>query len=71
MKRTVLIRWIGKAAKRAGTSWVFVRQGGNHEVWSCGSSMVTIPRHREINELTAQGLMKDLESALGRDWWRK
>lgn len=69
--RTVLIRRIGKAAKRAGVAWVFVRQGGNHEVWSCASTMVTIPRHREISELTAQGIMKDLEIALGKGWWMK
>jgi mRNA interferase HicA len=71
MKRTVLIRRIGKAAKRTGAAWTLVRQGGNHEIWSCASTMVTIPRHREINELTAQGIMGDLEAVLGKGWWRK
>jgi len=50
---------------------MLVRQGGNHEIWSCASTLVTIPRHREINELAAQAIMKDLEVALGKDWWRK
>jgi len=65
-----LIRRIAKAAKHVKVTWVFVRQGGSHEVWSCGAIMVTIPRHREINELTAQGIMKDLEAVPGKDWWR-
>lgn len=65
MKRTALLRRVGKAAKQAGVIWAFVRQGGNHEVWSCGRALVTIPRHKEINELTAQSIMKDLEGVLG------
>jgi predicted RNA binding protein YcfA (HicA-like mRNA interferase family) len=65
-----LIRRIAKAAKQVEVTWAFVRQDGSHEVWSCGAIMVTIPRHREINELTAQGIMKDLEAALGKDWSR-
>jgi hypothetical protein len=32
--------------------------------------VVTIPRHREINELTALGIFKSLEPELGENWWR-
>lgn len=29
-----------------------IREGKQHEVWRCGATLVTIPRHREINEYT-------------------
>lgn len=48
-----------------------VRQGGRHEVWLCGRTKVTIPRHREINEITAQAIFKTLEAELGHAWWRR
>jgi hypothetical protein len=31
---------------------------------------IPIPRHREINDYTAQGIMRDLEIKLGKEWWR-
>jgi len=48
-----------------------IRQGGRHEVWQCGRTKVTIPRHREINEITAQGIFTTLEAELGRGWWKR
>lgn len=70
MKRRELLREIGTAANDAGVDWVFVRQGANHEMWRCGTAVVAIPRHREINERTATSILKDLADALGKDWWR-
>jgi hypothetical protein len=62
---------IAAAAATRGLSWLMIRQGRQHEVWRCGSTLVTIPRHREINEYTAEGIFKDLEGELGTGWWRK
>jgi hypothetical protein len=31
---------------------------------------VSIPRYRQINERTAEGIVKDLEDELGRRWWQ-
>lgn len=36
---------------------VKVRQGGRHELWQLGGARLVIPRHREINELTARGII--------------
>jgi len=47
------------------------RQGKRHEIWRCGSTTFPVPRHREINELTAVGILKDLEGELGKDWWKR
>jgi mRNA interferase HicA len=70
MKRTELVRKIRRAANDVGTDWSKLREGANHEVWQCGRTKVTIPRHREINEHTATGIMRDLELELGEGWWR-
>jgi len=70
MKRDELLRRIARSARRQGVAWRLDRQGANHEIWRCGAVQVTVPRHREINELTAIGICMSLEEALGEDWWR-
>lgn len=55
----------------AGKDWWLVREGGEHEIWACGSVTVSIPRHREINERTAGAILRDLAGELGEDWWRR
>ncbi len=70
MKRGDLLRKVARSAKDAGVEWALVRQGSRHEVWRCGATLVTIPRHREINELTALGIERLLDAELGEGWWR-
>ena len=71
MKRRDLLGKIKKAAKGAGVSWgELARKGSDHDVWELDGMPIPIPRHREINEYTAQGIMRDLEVKLGKDWWR-
>jgi hypothetical protein len=60
-----------RAAEAQGKLWRLVRQGGRHEVWQCGDTKVTVPRHREINEFTAEAIFRAVEEELGRGWWRK
>ncbi len=69
MEHRDLISRIANASKARGLAWVNVRQGTKHEIWQCGTTRVSIPRHREVNELTAEGIMQDLESELGKEWW--
>lgn len=70
MKRRDLIRKIGKVAKGAGVGFDLEREGANHSIYRCGGQPVVIPRHNEINELTAKGIMQDLEGELGAGWWK-
>jgi mRNA interferase HicA len=70
MKRADLVRRIGQAARDAGASWTMLRSTGAHDVWACDGLRVSIPRHREINEMTAIAIMRTLAEKLGDDWWR-
>lgn len=70
MKREKLLRRVARTARSRGVTWRLDRQGANHEVWRCGSVEVTVPRHREINEITAIGILTSLEDALRKGWWR-
>ena len=44
--------------KLKGFGWRFVRNGGSHDVWTNGSISLPVPRHTEINEMTAKGILK-------------
>lgn len=52
MKRRDLIRKLEKAG------FEFKRDGGNHDVYVRGSDTEEVPRHREINEITAKKILK-------------
>jgi hypothetical protein len=70
MKRRELIQKVAEAAKASGLTWEQTRAMGGHDIWSLDGSKVSIPRHNELNEYTAQGILRDLESKLGKGWWR-
>jgi mRNA interferase HicA len=38
--------------------WWFLRHGGKHDVWTDGERMEAIPRHTEINERLANGILQ-------------
>ena len=69
MKRRDLLQRVAIAARYRGLSWELVRQGSEHEVWALDGRRITIPRHREINERTARGIMQAFEEEFGDRWW--
>lgn len=52
MKRRDLIK------KLEAGGFVFVRNGGNHDVYSRGKDKAIIPRHKEINENLAKAILR-------------
>lgn len=70
MKRVKLIKKVSKAAKAKGKTFELVRNVGNHDIWQCGNTKVPVPRHTEVVEYTAEGIMKALEDELGERWWK-
>jgi mRNA interferase HicA len=70
VKRRDLLGRIAKAAAEAGVEFGLVREGGQHSVYRCGALRLTVPRHTEVNEITARSIMRHLEAELGKGWWR-
>ncbi|MGW4464188.1 type II toxin-antitoxin system HicA family toxin [Micromonospora sp. NPDC004704] len=60
MKRADLITVISKAAAEAGCDFTLVREGASHTVFRYDNKQFTVPRHKEINELTARGILRNL-----------
>lgn len=52
MKRKDLIK------KLAENGWYYLRDGGNHDIWTNGKNTEPIPRHREIPETLAKLIIK-------------
>lgn len=63
MKKRDLERRMAKLAKEYAVE-VTVKQGGNHEKWFAGSEAMPIPRHNEVKENTARGILRLWESIL-------
>jgi len=58
VKKRDLVKQLRAIAKNAEVDLTFVREGGNHEIWTIAGARLVIPRHREINERTANGIIK-------------
>lgn len=45
----------------AALGWQLARHGGSHDVWTKTDKahVLAIPRHAEINEHTARGILRD------------
>lgn len=39
--------------------WMLCRHGRKHDIWTNGEYEIAVPRHKEINEYTAQALLKE------------
>jgi len=52
MKRRDLIK------KLEENGWVFIREGGRHDIYSNGKRSEPIARHKEIPDLLAQKILK-------------
>ena len=59
MKRTDLMKRLRQHANDAGQD-MLVTEGGNHTKVVIGQARTVVPRHREINERTAQAILKQM-----------
>lgn len=55
MKRRDLIK------KLENSGWWLAREGSNHTIYTNGKQSLPIPRHKEINEITAMKILKKAE----------
>ncbi len=70
-KAKQLPKKIRKAAKQQGVSFRKARSWSNHDIWHLDDTVIPIPRHTEILEITAEEICKEYERVLGKDWWTK
>lgn len=52
MKRRDLIK------KFESKGWWLLKHGGNHDIYTNGTDIEPVPRHKEINEMTAKAIIK-------------
>lgn len=52
MKRRILIR------KLESAGFSYERHGGDHDVYKRGNDIEQVPRHKEINEITALKILR-------------
>ena len=64
MKKRDLVKKLKSMAREAGFELVF-EGGSKHDKYRVNGEMIVVPRHKEINEITAQEILKDLAEALG------
>ncbi|MFJ3319375.1 hypothetical protein [Curtobacterium sp. NPDC086286] len=65
MKQSELIKSIKQLAKAHQVPWIFDRHGGDHDIYKLDGKQYQIPRHREINERLARGMIKEAKDQLG------
>lgn len=61
VKRKDLLR---AAREIAGDEWLLHREGRSHTVFRVCGRNVTVPRHAEINEITAGAILRDVRRAI-------
>ena len=59
MKRTDLLKRLAEVGDLE-----FVREGARHTIFLVKGNIVAVPRHREINEITAIEIIRDAEDQL-------
>lgn len=70
MKRRDVIRRLHQAAHDADVEVTIVRDTGPHTIYAVGGQRVSIPRHREVQQGTAEAIFRQVENVLGKGWWR-
>lgn len=63
MKRSELDRRLRRVARENNAEWLFVREGGGHEIWSMNGRPVQLPRHNDVAERLARKIIADAAKA--------
>ena len=64
MKKQTLMRRLRGIARDRNVDLRLLRQG-RHEVWQFGEERLVIPRHSEIDEHTARGILRKAQESSG------
>lgn len=69
MKRGQVIGRLKKQAKRSGLAFEMYELT-NHTGIRIGHTASTLPRHSEIDDLTARKFFDQFANEFGKGWWR-
>lgn len=69
-KRTEVIKKIENAAKDAGLTFTYDREGGRHTIYKLDGLTIPIERHRELTNQYAEKVYRECQPKLGKGWWR-
>jgi mRNA interferase HicA len=58
VKQKALLKSIATLAKEVGVDFDLDRQGANHALYRFDDQLVTVPRHADINEVTAKAILR-------------
>ncbi len=64
VKRRDLLRAAADLGRHAGQEWTLIRSTGGHDVYRIAGRSIPVPRHKEINERTARGILRDVRDAV-------
>jgi mRNA interferase HicA len=59
MKRRDLMKRLAAEAKARGLN-IEITEGGSHTKVAIGDNQTVVPRHNEINEITARAILKQM-----------
>ena len=59
MKKKILVKRLQELG------WWKYGEGGSHEKWTSGEQKIPVPRHTEINEYTAEAIVKTAQANPG------
>ncbi len=59
MMYSVIVKKKDVESKLNKYGWWLARHGSSHDIWTNGKMTTQVPRHREINELTAKSILKN------------
>ncbi|TQM16268.1 hypothetical protein [Pseudonocardia kunmingensis] len=66
-----IVKRISREAKRQNLDFALHREGANHTIYTLDGLKIPIPRHRDVNEMTTEGIYRECEQKLGKGWWRR
>jgi len=61
VRRTELLRRLARKADEKGVEFVFQRHGGRHDLFRFGPDTIVVPRHREVEEMTARSILRECD----------
>ena len=60
VNRRILLRSLARLAKDSSVAFRLERSTGPHDVYRWGDHMISIPRHREVNERLARSILREV-----------